>query len=77
MNSLFQELNGPQSTMGQFTKFMQNPMLFLMRRRNIQIPEQYRNDPEKTVNYLISSGNMDQKSFNFYRSQASNMGYKF
>lgn len=77
MNSLFQELNGPQSAMGQFTEFMQNPMLFLMKRRNIQIPEQYRNDPEKTVNYLISSGNMDQRTFNNLRSQASNMGCRF
>lgn len=77
MNSLFQELNGPQSTMGQFTEFMQNPMLFLMKRRGIQIPEQYRNDPEKVVNYLISSGNMDQRTFNNLRSQASNMGCKF
>ncbi|MBP5597497.1 MAG: hypothetical protein J6Y02_19150 [Pseudobutyrivibrio sp.] len=76
-NPLFNELNGPQSMPGQFAEFMQNPILYLMKRKNVQIPEQYSNNPQEAVNYLVSSGQMDQQTLNNLRSKASQMGYKF
>ena len=76
MNPLFNELNGPQSIMGQFSQFMQNPIGYLIERK-VNIPEQYRNDPQQAVNYLVSSGQMDQQTLNNLRAKAGQMGYKF
>lgn len=76
MNPLYEQLNGPNSMMGQFKAFMQNPIMFLIN-RNINIPEQYRNDPQQAVNYLVSSGQMDQNTLNNLRNKAGMMGYKF
>lgn len=76
MNPLFNELNGPQSIMGQFSKFMQNPIGYLLERK-VNIPEQYRNNPQEAVNYLVSSGQMDQQTLNNLRARAGQMGYKF
>jgi len=75
-NPLFNELNGPQSMPGQFAEFMQNPLMYLMK-RNVRIPEQYSQNPQDAVNYLVSSGQMDQQTLNNLRSKASQMGYKF
>ena len=69
MNPLFNELNGPQSIMGQFSQFMQNPIGYLIERK-INVPEQYRNDPQQAVNYLVSSGQMDQQTLNNLRTRA-------
>ena len=77
MNPLFNELNGPNSMAGQFTQFMNNPLAFLMQKRNISIPNQYSNNPQDAVNYLISSGKMDQVTFNNLMAQATSMGFKF
>lgn len=77
MNPLFDELNGPNSMAGQFAQFMNNPLAFLMQKRNISIPNQYSNNPQNAVNYLISSGKMDQVTFNNLMAQATSMGFKF
>ncbi len=76
MNPLFNELNGPMSLVGQFNNFMQNPFAFLVQKQ-IDIPEQYRNNPQDAVNYLISTGRMNQNTFNSLHSRASQMGCKF
>ena len=77
MNPLFQELNGPNSMVGQFNQFMQNPLAFIMQKRNINIPSQFGSNPQEAVNYLISSGKMNQSTFNNLMAQATSMGYKF
>ena len=76
MNPLFNELNGPQSIIGQFEAFMRNPIEYLINRK-INIPEQYRNNPQEAVNYLVSSGQMDPQTLNNLRARAGQMGYKF
>lgn len=76
MNTLFQELNGPNSMNGQFQNFSNNPFGFLLE-RNIQIPQQFQNDPHQAVNYLVSSGKMSQQAFNFLMQKAQMMGFKF
>ena len=77
MNPLFQELNGPNSMMGAFSQFIQNPLAFVMQRRNIEIPSQFGSNPQEAVNYLVSSGKMDQVTYNNLRAQAMSMGCKF
>lgn len=76
MNPLFEQLNGPNSLMGQFQSFMQNPIGYLIEKK-INIPQQYMNDPHQAVNYLISSGQMDQQTLNNLRARAGQMGFKF
>ena len=49
---------------------------YLMERK-INIPEQYGNDPQQAVNYLVSSGQMGQQTFNDLRAKAGQMGCKF
>ena len=77
MNPLCQELNGPNSIAGQFSKFMQNPFAFVKQKRNIEIPSQFGSNPQEAVNYLVSSGKMDQNVFNNLMAQATSMGCKF
>ena len=76
MNPLFEQLNGPNSIMGQFQSFMSNPIGYLIEKK-INIPQQYMNDPQQAVNYLISSGQMDQQTLNNLRARAGQMGFKF
>ena len=75
-NQLFQEMttkNNPM--MSQFNSFVQNPMQFLIQ-RNINIPQQYMNDPQSAVQYLLNNGTMSQESFNSIRNMANRMGIK-
>lgn len=76
MNPLFEQLNGPNSLMGQFQSFMQNPIGYLISKK-INIPQEYMNDPHQAVNYLMSSGQMDQQTLNSLRAKAGQMGFKF
>ncbi len=66
---------GQMGIMGQFNNFMRNPIGFLMQRR-INIPPQYANDPAGAVQYLLSSGQMTQETYQRLRSQAEQMGIK-
>ena len=75
-NQLFQEMttkNNPMMT--QFNSFVQNPMQFLLQ-RNINVPQQYMNDPQAAVQYLLNNGTMSQDAFNSIRNMASRMGIK-
>ena len=73
-SGLYQE-QMKQGIMSQFNEFMKNPMQFLLSKR-VNIPSQYANDPQAAVNYLISSGQMDQATFERLRGQATQMGIK-
>ena len=64
-----------QGMMSQFGNFMRNPLQFLMQRR-INVPPQYANDPQGAVQYLLSSGQMSQETYQRLRSQAEQMGVK-
>lgn len=76
-NKLYEEQmnQGQMGIMGQFNNFMRNPIGFLMQRR-INIPPQYANDPAGAVQYLLSSGQMTQETYQRLRSQAEQMGIK-
>lgn len=73
-NKLYEEQMN-QGMMSQFGDFMRNPLQFLMQRR-INVPPQYANDPQGAVQYLLSSGQMSQETYQRLRSQAEQMGVK-
>ena len=73
-NKLYEEQMN-QGMMSQFNVFMRNPLQFLMQRR-INVPSQYANDPQGAVQYLLSSGQMSQETYQRLRSQAEQMGVK-
>lgn len=57
----------------QFDMFMRNPMQFLVQRK-INIPQEYANNPQGAVQYLMNTGRMSQMTFENLRNQASQMG---
>jgi len=73
-NPLYNSLNN-NGIMSQFQTFQQNPMQFLMS-RNINIPQQYLNNPKDAIQYLLNSGKMTQANFNQLSQMASQMGIK-
>lgn len=73
-NKLYEEQMN-QGMMSQFGNFMRNPMAFLMQRR-INVPSQYANDPQGAVQYLLSTGQMSQETYQTLRSKAEQMGVK-
>lgn len=73
-NRLYEEQMN-QGMMSQFSNFMRNPLQFLMQRQ-INVPPQYANDPQGAVQYLLSSGQMSQETYQRLRSQAEQMGVK-
>lgn len=60
----------------QLQMFRNNPSQFLLS-RNIQIPNQYLNNPREAVQYLMNTGRMSQSSLNQLMGMASQMGIKF
>ena len=59
----------------QFQSFKTNPMQFLLQ-RNLNIPQQYANNPEAAVKYLLDSGMMSQVQFNSLSQMANTLGLK-
>lgn len=53
----------PQALMGQFQTFKQNPVQFLLQRK-INIPQELANDPQKAIQHLMDTGQMNQQTFN-------------
>ena len=56
-----------------FKTFMKNPMQFLLNRK-INLPEQYANNPQEAVRYLMNSGQMSQETFENLKAKAAKMG---
>lgn len=56
-----------------FKSFMKNPMQFLLNRK-INLPEQYANNPQEAVRYLMNSGQMSQETFENLKAKAAKMG---
>lgn len=59
----------------QFQEFKSNPMSFLIQ-RNVNIPQQYLNNPEEAVKYLMNNGMMSQEQYNQISQMASTLGLK-
>jgi hypothetical protein len=61
--------------MTQFNQFKSNPMSFLLQ-RNVNIPQQYLNNPEEAVKYLMNNGQMSQEQYNRINQIAQSLGLK-
>lgn len=48
----------------QYGQFQQNPIQFLAQ-RGLNIPQQYQNDPNAAIQYLMNSGKLTQQQYNF------------
>ena len=58
-----------QNLVSQFQTFIQNPVQFLTSRQ-LNIPQQYQNDPKGAVQYLLNSGAMTQDDLNRLQGMA-------
>ena len=67
-------MNNPQMMNNQMALFRQNPFQFLLQ-RNINIPNEYANNPQGAVQYLMNTGQMSQNTFEGLRQEASQMGF--
>lgn len=72
-NPLYNQITKQQPN--QFQAFMQNPMQFLAS-RNLNIPQEYANNPQAAVQYLLNSGKMSQQQLNMLTQKAQQMGIK-
>lgn len=59
-----------QGMLGQFKGFMANPMQFMVQRK-LNIPQQYMNDPQAAIQYLMNTGAINQQQYDWAVKQAN------
>lgn len=57
-----------------YNRFSQNPFAFIAQTRHIDIPMEFRNDPQQVVQYLMNSGKMTQNDIDAMKQMAQRMG---
>lgn len=57
-----------------YNQFRQNPIAFIGQMRGVNIPMEYRDDPQKVVQYLMNSGKMTQNDIEAMKNMAQKMG---
>lgn len=73
-NSLFNSAQN-NNIMGEFNRFQQNPMQYLIDRK-VNIPQEYMNNPQQAVQYLLNNGQMSQDTLNQLIQKAKMFGFK-
>ena len=58
-----------QALLGQFQQFMSNPIASMMSRKMV-IPQQYMNDPNDAIQYLMNTGRLSQEQYNEFNKKA-------
>ena len=58
--------------MGMFQGFMSNPMAFLAQRR-LNIPQEYMNNPQDAIQYLMNTGKVNQQMYDNAVKQANQL----
>lgn len=53
-----------QNMIGQFQQFMGNPTQFLIQNK-LNIPQQYQNNPQDAIQYLMNNGQLTQEQYNW------------
>lgn len=74
-NNLFNSMQS-NNIMGEYNRFQQNPMQYLMDKK-INIPQEYMNNPQQAVQYLLNNGQMSQETLNQLMQKAKMLGFKF
>lgn len=55
-----------------FQTFMKNPMQFMMQ-RNMNIPQEISNDPDRIIQHMMDNGLLSQDQYNHAKSMAEQM----
>ena len=58
-----------QNMLGQFKGFMSNPMQFMLQSK-LKIPQQYMNDPNQAIQYMLNTGQLSQQQYDWAVKQA-------
>lgn len=58
-----------QGFIGQFRGFMNNPAQYMMQHK-LNIPQQFQNDPQGAIQYLMNSGQLTQDQYNWANNTA-------
>lgn len=66
----------PAQIMKMYSEYRQDPIGFL-HNMNIDIPNEYSNNPQGAVQHLMNNNQMSQTEFNNLYSQAQQFGAKF
>ena len=56
--------------MGQFNGFMSNPMAYMLQHK-LNIPQQYMNNPQQAIQYLMNTGRVNQQMYDNAVRQAN------
>ena len=72
-NPLFQD-QMKQSIDNQYNSFLSNPIAFLNQRR-VSIPQQYMNNSDDAIQYLLNNGIMSQEQYNQIMQYGSMFGF--
>lgn len=67
---MFDPFGSMQNMVGQFKGFMNNPVQFLMQNK-LKIPQQYMNDPNQAIQYLMNTGAINQQQYDWAVKQAN------
>ena len=66
---MFDPFGSMNNMLGQFKNFMGNPMQFMIQNK-LQIPQQYMNDPNQAIQYLMNTGKLTQDQYNWAVKQS-------
>ena len=55
------QMNNPMGILNGFQNFMQNPLQFMAQKN---IPQEFANDPNGAIQYLMNSGRISQAQYN-------------
>ena len=55
--------------LGQFRQFMGNPMGYVMQ-KHMGIPQEYMNNPDEAIQYLMNTGKLTQQQYNEFNKTA-------
>lgn len=55
-----------------FQQFMHNPMQYMIQSK-LNIPQQYMNDPNQAIQYLMNTGKLTQDQYNWAVKQSRNL----
>ena len=73
-NNLFNSTQN-NNIFSEFNRFQRNPMQYLIDRK-VNIPQEYMNNPQSAVQYLLNSGQLSQDTLNQIMQKASSLGLK-
>ena len=66
---MFDPFGSMNAMLGQFRGFMSNPVQFLVQNK-LNIPQQYMNDPNQTIQYLMNTGQLSQQQYDWAVKEA-------